>query len=142
MTTSTPTNAVFIDTNIWLYAFITSQDPHKTQRAQNLIQVSSAIVISIQVINEVCVNLIKRENFTEKQIRNIISDFYNTYAVIELDQTILLMASALRDQYSLSYWDGLIVACAFISGASTLYSEDMQDGLTVNRQLKIINPLK
>ncbi|MDT5060208.1 MAG: hypothetical protein QOH63_667 [Acidobacteriota bacterium] len=52
----------FIDTNVWLYAFIQSQDQDKTVIAKTTIE-SSEIVISSQVINEVCVNLIKKARF-------------------------------------------------------------------------------
>ena len=65
--------------------------------------------------------LIKREAYTEEQTRAVVSDFYRHYTVIELDQPILLTASALREQYRLSYWDGFIVACALTGGVSTLY---------------------
>jgi len=142
MTTVAPTNTVFIDSNVWLYAFIAGQDPRKTERARHMIQTSSAIIVSTQVINEVGVQLIKRESYTEEQTRALISDFYRRYIVIELDQPILLTASALREQYQLSYWDGFIVACALTGGVSTLYSEDMHNGLIIHEQLTIVNPFK
>jgi predicted nucleic acid-binding protein len=88
------------------------------------------------------VNLIKRENFTAEDTRNVILDYYAKYIVVELNQSILVAATHLRDKYSFSYWDSLIVASALASGASTLQSEDMHDGLIVDRQLTIINPLK
>lgn len=137
-----PAQTVFIDTNVWLYAFIVGQDPQKTVRARYLIQTASTIIVSTQVINEVCVQLMKREHYTEDQTRAVISDFYHRYTVIELDQPILLTASALREQYRLSYWDGFIVACALTGGAATLYSEDMRDGLTIHSHLTIVNPFK
>jgi predicted nucleic acid-binding protein len=46
----------FIDTNIWLYAFIETDNGQKRLAAKSAIQTPD-IVISIQVINEVCVNL-------------------------------------------------------------------------------------
>ncbi len=95
-----------------------------------------------QVINETCINLIKREHYTETQIRDLVVDFEDTYTVMVLDTTSMLLASTLREQYRLSYWDGFIVACALMSGASQLYSEDMHDGLVVAGQLTIINPFR
>jgi predicted nucleic acid-binding protein len=50
----------FIDTNIWLYALIEDDDPGKSARAKLLIETRSAVIVSTQVINEVCVNLIKK----------------------------------------------------------------------------------
>ena len=66
----------FIDTNVWLYAFIQTQDQNKTATAKNIIQ-TSRIVISSQVINEVCVNLIKKAQFDEASILNLIESFYS-----------------------------------------------------------------
>jgi predicted nucleic acid-binding protein len=59
---------------------------------------------------------------------------------MELDENILLKSSDLREAYSLSFWDGLIVASSLAANAEILYSEDMQDGLLIEKRLKIINP--
>jgi predicted nucleic acid-binding protein len=142
MTIGAPTTSVFIDSNVWLYAFITGQDPQKTVRARQVIQTASPIIVSTQVITEVSGQMIKREHATETQTRAVISDFYHRYTVIELDQPLLLMASTLREQYRLSYWDGFIVAGALTGGASILYSEDMHHGLVIQAHLTIINPFK
>ena len=142
MSSALPPTPNFIDTNVWLYAFIAGQDAVKTQRAKHLIHATTMIVVSTQVINEVCVNLIKREKFSEAQIRDVINDFYQTYTVINIDQQILILTSTLRERYAISFWDGLIVACAVTSGAARLYSEDMQYGLNINGLLTIANPFK
>jgi predicted nucleic acid-binding protein len=44
----------FIDTNIWLYAFIEDHSSDKTKRARDLINACQP-VLSVQVINEVCI---------------------------------------------------------------------------------------
>jgi len=46
------------------------------------------------------------------EISQLIESFYTNYRVIDLTQVILIRASQLRQQYSLSYWDSLIVASA------------------------------
>jgi predicted nucleic acid-binding protein len=142
VTAASASNQYFIDTNVWLYAFITGQDITKTQRARTLLQQPIPIAISTQVINEVCVNLIKREQFTPAQTRDVINDFYAAYTVIVLDHMVLVTATTLRERYTFSYWDSLIVASALASGASTLLSEDMHDGLVVDQRLTITNPFK
>jgi len=96
--------------------------------------------VSTQVINEVCVNLLKKAQFSEQQVQQLIESFYARYLVIELSKTLLLKASALRVQYTFSFWDSTIVSSALHADASVLYSEDMQDGLVVENRLRIINP--
>ncbi len=130
----------FIDSNIWLYAFVQGQDQDKHLLAQSVIQRNN-IVVSSQVINEVCFNLIKKAGFDEAKIQNLIESFYTNYEVIEIRRSELQKASDLRVQYQFSFWDSLIVSCALVSGADKLYSEDMNTGLIVDNQLEIINPL-
>ena len=40
----------------------------------------------------------------------------------------------------LSVYDAMIVAAALIAGCTTLYTEDMHDGLLVEGQLRLVNP--
>jgi predicted nucleic acid-binding protein len=70
----------------------------------------------------------------------LIESFYAKYMVIELSKALLLKASALRVQYTFSFWDSIIVSSALHADASVLYSEDMQDGLVVENRMRIINP--
>ncbi|MFM6280841.1 MAG: PIN domain-containing protein, partial [Dolichospermum sp.] len=97
------------------------------------------LYLSTQVINEVCVNLIKKGNFSENQIQNLIQGFYQIHHIIEIDLNILLTASTLRTKYLFSFWDSLIIASALSVNVNQLYSEDMQHGFTVEG-LQIINP--
>lgn len=141
MLTATSTPAVcFIDSNIWLYAFLQQQDPQKTQIAQALVQQNRLIFVSTQIINEVCRNLIRKAGFTEQEIRLLIQEYYSAYSVVELDQHILLHASTLREQYQFAFWDSIIISSALQTTARTLYSEDMQDGMIVEQRLTIVNP--
>ncbi len=132
----------FVDSNVWLYAFSTdSKEETKRIIAKRLIQENS-IVISTQVINEVSSNLLKKHKLDEGTLLNLIASFYSKYQVISFNLNILESASNLRNKYHLSFWDSLIIACALAANANILYSEDMQDGLIVNKQLTIINPFK
>lgn len=130
----------FVDTNIWLYAFVEAGDVNKSTLARKLLQEIEPI-ISSQVVNEVSVNLLRKAHFSEEQIRQLIEAFFEKYPVIEAHKTVFLSASNLRQQYSLSYWDSLIVASALQAGVSLLYSEDMHDGMVISGQLKIVDPL-
>lgn len=131
--------ACFVDTNIWLYALVDGQG--KAPQAKQALQQCQP-VISTQVINEVCINLIKKAAFDEAKIAEIIHSFYNKYEVIEIDKSILLTASQLRAKHQFSFWDSGIIACALASGSTILLSEDLHQGMLIEKQLKIINPFK
>lgn len=137
--TDHPTPMCFVDTNIWLYAFVEGEDSHKQTRAKTTIQ-ENEVILSTQVINEVCVNLLKKTPLTEPDIQALIVSFYSHYTVVEFDQAILTKASALREQHHFSYWDSLIVASALAARCALLYTDDMQHGLKVENGLILQNP--
>ena len=138
---------IFIDSNIWLYRFLANQDPDPQEDSRKrTIAVSltntKGIISSTQVINEVCSVLKRNTNLVEEDIYQLIEEFEEQCDVINLSTVILKKASFLRTKYNLSFWDSLIVATALYADVESLYSEDMQDGLIVEKQLTIINPFK
>ncbi len=133
------TGRCFLDANVWLYAFIESQDRKKSGIAKQIIQ-NKETFVSGQVINEVSINLIRKARFDEARIRRLIISFYRNYHVVESGRELLLKACALRSNYAFSFWDSMIVASSLAAGATTLYTEDMHDGLVVDDRLTILNP--
>jgi predicted nucleic acid-binding protein len=49
-------------------------------------------------------------------------------------------AHTIAERYGLNIFDALIVAAALLAKCNTLYSEDMQHNLEIDRQLHICNP--
>ena len=112
---------VFIDSNIWLYAFVAG-DRLKNIKATKLIEENkSKICISTQVINEVSRNLLKKCDVNEAFIVDFIKDAYLKFQVLSPGKDSLLNASRLRDEYVFSYWDSLVISSALESGCSILY---------------------
>lgn len=131
----------FVDTNVWLYAFIAGSDAAKSKTARQLLQDKEpSLLVSSQVINEVCVNLLKKTRIREAETRELIRSFYRRYPVVLLDEAVQVGASELRGRFSLSFWDSLILAAAIHGGASIVYSEDLQADLQVNEGLVVRNP--
>lgn len=132
---------VFLDSNIWLYSLLAQQSAEKSSVSRELIQANrQQIAISSQVVIEVAANLLRKGKFDELEIAKYIEITYADHHVIDVSQEILLSASNLRERYSLSYFDSMIVAAALETNSTILYSEDMQDGLIINEQLIIVNP--
>ncbi|HEX5315950.1 MAG TPA: PIN domain-containing protein [Candidatus Kapabacteria bacterium] len=132
---------IYLDSNVWIYALMATQENSKRLRALNLIE-SEASVVSMQVLNEVCRVLSKKGKVSEPRLRSVIRGFYEHYSIQQLGSEDVTKASELRERYHLSFWDGLHVAAALKAGATTFYSEDMHDGLVVEEVLTIINPFK
>ncbi|WP_346304788.1 MULTISPECIES: PIN domain nuclease [unclassified Microcystis] len=88
----------FCDSNIWLYRFLIDPECNDAEemRKRNLANALTSrenILISTQIINEVCAVLSKKAKISEIQIRQIIQEFYDGCVVIQLDRNILLRAS-------------------------------------------------
>jgi len=136
-------NRLFIDTNIWLYVFL-GDDRKKYKRATEYLEknnIDSELIITYQVINEVT-NILLKNNFTELKIKEYIDYLFKISTVQDFSREILVIASSVREQYSISFWDSILVGSALFAKCDTLVSEDMQDGLIVEETLTIVNPFK
>jgi predicted nucleic acid-binding protein len=51
----------------------------------------------------------------------------------------VLTASSLREKYSFSFWDSIVVGSALFSDCNVLITEDMQNGLVVENKLLLKN---
>ena len=132
---------IFLDTNIWFYAFVPTQNSEKHIVASQIIQNSTAdLYLSVQIINELSVNLKKKASFSETQLTKLVQSFYANYQVVGIFENTFLKASELRTKRTFSYWDSMVVASAFLEGCDILYSEDMHHSLVIDNQLTIQNP--
>lgn len=127
----------FVDSNIWLYAFMDSTST-KRHKALQLID-NSEIILSTQVINEVCSNLLRKANYTELEVQQTLKNFQVRYSILNVTCDIIQQASVLRAACCMSYWDSLIIATAVDARCAIVYSEDMQNGQRIG-DLTIQNP--
>jgi len=130
------TDRIFIDSNIWCYLFFKDEN-EKYQIAEKFISDyadNSIFVITYQVINEVTNQLIKKK-FSEEKIKENFQYMYEICTIQDFSKDIIMSASSLRQKYSLSFWDSIIVSSAIISNCSILASEDMQNGLKIKNTI-------
>ena len=127
------TGKIFIDSNVWCYLFI--KDEHEKYRiAEKFIKEtagSSIFVISDQVINEVTNKLIQKK-INPEVIKENVRYMYKLCTVQNFSNKIITAAFDLREKYSLSFWDSIIVSSALDSNCGILASEDMHNGLKIN----------
>jgi len=135
-------SVVVLDSNIWLYAFIIDPvDDRKRKAAKALFAQYHAVLITPQIVNEVCLNMKRRGGASEPQIIWIARMMLNNHKLIPFSLEIALRASELRQRYSISFWDSMIVASAIETHYSAVVSEDMQHGLQIE-SLRIENPFQ
>jgi predicted nucleic acid-binding protein len=126
----------FIDSNVILY--LLSANELKATKAEQLI--NNQPIISVQVLNEVtnvAHKKLKLSWLDIDEIRDALKASATIHAVtIETHE----LARSLAEKYRLSFYDAQICASALIADCKMLYSEDMHDGLKIEKRLTIINP--
>lgn len=127
---------VFFDTNVLLY--LLSADSGKADCAEELLAIGG--IVSVQVLNEFTSVALKKLKMSWAEIRDVLFQIRIVCPVADLTLATHDRAGQVAERYGLSFYDALIVAAALIAGCTTLYSEDMQEGLVVERQLTIRNP--
>jgi len=138
-------NKPFIDSNLWIYALLEGDDQIKHRIMVELFEklIQDQIIVSVQVINEVHWVLHRKYNLTEFTIKEMILDgIFPITRIKEINKQIYLNSYTIREQYSVSFWDSLIISSALENGCLNLYSEDLQHGIKIFNKLNIINPFK
>jgi predicted nucleic acid-binding protein len=126
----------FLDSNIVLY--LASEDLLKADRAQEL--VAEGGTISVQVLNEIA-NISRRKmGLSWAETRNFLLMIRGLLKVEPITIEIHDVGISLAERYQLSVYDSMIVSAALSAECDTLLSEDLQDGLLINGQLRVLNP--
>ena len=139
-------DSVFVDSNIFLYAFSKIDGNSKNKELEKQVIASNIILeninISTQVINEVSNNMLRKLKFSNAEVREFVESCYGRYEIVNFSEELFIVASEVREKYNISYYDSLIVSAGLKVNATVLYSEDMHNGLVINGCLTIINPFE
>lgn len=128
----------FFDTNILLY--LLSGDDAKADAAEAL--VGEGGHLSVQVLNEFASVATRKLDMTHAEVRDVLAPIRAICQVHALTEVTHELGVHLAERYRLSIYDGMIAAAALDAGCTTLFSEDMQDGLLIERSLRIRNPFR
>jgi predicted nucleic acid-binding protein len=134
----------FVDTNVVFYAAargLSSQDRPKRPLARVLLS-EGQFAVSGQVLAEFYNNITRKGPAPFSHDEAV--DYINLLRVrpcVAVDADVVVHGASLAQRYELSYWDGAIIAAAHIAGATTLYSEDLNDGQLYG-DVVVVNPFK
>ena len=132
---------IFIDTNIFIYAY-TRDDEHKNKISCDLLRknvMRENIVISTQVINEFY-SVMAKYKYSHKQIKSYLVEIVAQVEVSSLNLRTIESCLLIKEKYDYSWWDSLILTSALENDCQTIYSEDMQYGQVIENTLEIVNP--
>jgi predicted nucleic acid-binding protein len=136
-------DSFFLDTNVLVYSFDPAE-PAKSLRAKALIREalgSGKGVVSYQVVQEflnVALRKFLRPMSTLEAEQYLLITLVPLLAV-QSSRSLFARALRLSRDFSVSWYDSLIVAAALEARCSILYSEDFQHGQKFS-DLRVVNP--
>ncbi|PYU44649.1 MAG: VapC toxin family PIN domain ribonuclease [Acidobacteria bacterium] len=127
----------FFDANVLIYA-VAENDPRS---AQAEVLLASGGVLSVQILNEF-VSVTRRKILMSWSDVSEALDAFRVLCPSPLPITIEIHEAALKiaEKHGYNIYDALVIAAALEAGCTTLYSENLHDGLTIDGQLTIRNP--
>ena len=137
---------VFLDTNIFVYAFLASE-VRKRETAINLVESSLGSgqgCVSYQVIQEFA-NVARKKfvvSMNSGDCKAFIDAALQPMNRVASSTPLIHAALDLQDELRTSFYDSLVIAAALQAGAGTLYSEDLQHWQLVRGLLRIVNPFQ
>ncbi len=126
----------FFDTNVLVY--LAARDPIKADCVEELVERGGTV--SVQVLNELSNVARRKMRLSWSETHDFLSKIRSLLEVQPITIEVHEVGLGLAESHGLSVYDAMIVASALESGCDTLWSEDMQDGLVINRSLRITNP--
>ncbi len=135
--------AVFIDTNILIYAISTGPGERGKREAARELLFAEAWGSSVQVLQEFYVQVTRANRphaLSHEQALGFVQ-FFMRKPIQDVTAVVLARALAIRGRYGFSYWDSGVVAAALSLGCGELCTEDLKHGQTIEG-LTIRNPFK
>ncbi len=130
---------VFLDTNVLVYAFDTS-DREKQARALAVLAQHPDATISTQVLLEWFAAVTRKLTppmppaAAQKGLESLAK-----LSVATADAELVVRAAQTSVEYQLSIWDAMVIEAAAIAGCLVLLSEDLNDAQVI-RGVRVQNP--
>jgi predicted nucleic acid-binding protein len=126
---------VFFDSNVLLYSV--SGDLVKADRAEELLTAGGCV--TVQVLNE-CTSVLRRKlNAEWSDIWHFSENIRTSCTVFPVTTDIHIRGLSIAERYKFRIHDSMLVAAALLLGCTTMYSEDMHNGMVIDG-LTIRNP--
>jgi predicted nucleic acid-binding protein len=126
----------FFDTSVLLY--LLSSDAAKSDHVETLL--ADRGTISVQVLNEFAAVAIRKLKMPLPEVREVLDTIRAVCDVETVTVETHDRALAIVERYGFSLYDSLLIAAALIADCNVLYSEDLQHGQLIDRQLRVVNP--
>jgi len=129
---------VFLDTNALVY-FI-SDEKKKKVRAREIIFSSEEVYVSSQIISEFISVCFSKKLLSADEIISIVNKLIEALNFVAVEESTIKKALQIKHNLGFSFWDCLVISSALENNCSILYTEDLQEGQSIENALTIINP--
>lgn len=134
-----------VDTNVLVY-FVDHDEPAKRAQATKLLEQltedGDETILLWQVAGEFLSCMRRWENegrITREATLKHLEVMVSMFAIVLPSQPVLASSLDLSSRYSLSHWDSMLLAACIEAGVSTLYTEDLDAGMTYDT-VRAVNP--
>jgi predicted nucleic acid-binding protein len=115
-------------------------DPAKADRAESLIGAGGTT--NVQVLNEVTNVARRKMGLSWAETNAFLSSIRAILTIEPITLDIHLTGLMVAERYRLSIYDAMIAGAALHADCDTLFSEDMQHGMVIDGQLRVVNPFR
>lgn len=129
---------VFLDTNVLIYAY-SSTEPEKKEKVLAILE-NENVFLSTQVINEFIWVMNRKYDIPLSSLEIITNSLFELYGMAFIGKQTINKAIGFSKDLKYSYWDSLMLAAALEADCGILYSEDMQHGQNIEDRLEIRTP--
>lgn len=136
-------NKILVDTNIILYTYDYRDQIRKTRASEvlTILEKKQEGIFSIQTLSEF-LNVVTRginPLIESNELLVQLQYWINLFPVLPLTQNIVLEATRCVKDHKLSFYDAQIWAAAKLNQIPVIFSEDFQDGQTLEG-VRFVNP--
>lgn len=125
----------FFDSIVLVYQV--SGDAVKARRSEQLLKAGG--LVSVQELNEFTAVMLRKLKYDWPRIVDALAGVRATCPIVPVTIEVHDRGLIFAERHGFHIYDAMIVAAAQLAGCTTLYSEDMQDGQSIDG-LTIINP--
>jgi predicted nucleic acid-binding protein len=136
--------AVFVDTDVLVYAFDDSDSVRRAVAERVLIELmeKDRIRLSTQVLQEFYVAITERVgNPLSRSVALSITEELSAWPVVVVDYGLVRESILVSKDQRLSFWDSVALTSAVRSGAETLFSESLEHGRTL-LGVRVLDPFQ
>lgn len=123
--------AIFVDTNVLLYAVSTVPDEGTKSETARQILDRDDLVLSVQVLQEFYVQATRATKSDRLRHESAVSlvESWLRFRVVETTVPLVRQALATAARWRISYWDAAIIEAARRGDCPEVLSEDLQSGM-------------